>query len=301
LFGKTSANKQRYRCKRCSLTFTWQNKSNKRYTEKHWFDLWIKESYSIRQLSKISGHSAAKLKRIKNYWLSQNPPATIRKNGARTKYLIFDATYFHKQGCCLIVIDTKSRKIIANSYEDKERRSNTCTLFLTLLEQGVAPVAITIDGHTQVTRAIKEVFPKAKIQRCLYHIQRQGLSWLRARPKTQAARDLKELLLFLPNIKTEEEKNIFIESFFSWQAKYKEFMDNLPNTSIAMNDLKRTASVIKYALPNMFHYIYDKNIAPTTNIAESKFSRLKSDFQRHRGLREKHKVAYLKWYIYHDN
>lgn len=263
--------------------------------------MWIKESYSIRQLSKISGHSEAKLKRIKNYWLSKTPQITLRKNEFKSKYLIFDGTYFHKHGCCLIVIDSKSRKIIADAYEDKERHSNACSLFRNLKELGVFPVAITMDGHTQVTHAIKDVFPDTLIQRCLYHIQRQGLSWLRTRPKTQAAIDLRELLLFLPNIRTEEYKNIFIESFCSWQDTYKDFMDNLPNLSIAIKDLKRTVSLIKYALPNLFHYIYDKNIAPTTNIAESYFSRLKSDFQRHRGLTEKHKVAYLKWYIYLKN
>lgn len=283
------------------MTFTWQNKSNKKHNEKHWFDLWIKESYSVRQLSRISGYSEAKLKRIKNYWLPKIPPTTLRKNDLTSKYLIFDGTYFHKHGCCLIVIDTKSRKIITDAYEDKERHSNACSLFINLKTQGISPVAITMDGHTQVTHAIEDVFPGTLIQRCLYHIQRQGLSWLRTRPKTQAAIDLRELLLCLPNIRTEEEKNIFIESFYSWQNTYKDFMDNLPNSSIAIKDLKRTVSLIKYALPNMFHYIYDKNIAPTINIAESFFSRLKSDFQRHRGLTEKHKVAYLKWYIYLKN
>lgn len=174
-------------------------------------------------------------------------------------------------------------------------------LLLKIKEQGTNPIAITTDGHTQVTKAILSAFPGVIIQRCLYHIQRQGLSWLRTYPKTQAARDLRVLLLMLTNIKTENDKNVFIKSFDLWLMTYRDFMKNLPNDTVAFKDLKRTVSLIKNALPNMFHYIYDKNIAPTANIAESFFSRLKSDFQRHRGLVEKHKIAFLKWYIYFKN
>lgn len=279
------------------MTFIWQSTTSKRYHLKHWFELWVRESYSIRQLSRLSGYSQAKVKRIKNYWLAQNPPDLSKDKNSLSKYLIFDGTYFHKYGCCIIVIDSRSKIIIADSYVDKERFSNVYELLNSLKEQGIYPKVITIDGHTQVTKAIKTVYPNAKIQRCLYHIQRQGLSWLRIFPKTQAAKELRSLLLTITYIQTEYEKNMFIKSFESWQNKYKEFMNNLPNNSIAMKDLKRTVSLIKHALPNMFHYIYDNNIASTTNIAESFFSRIKSDFQRHRGLTETHKVAYLKWYI----
>lgn len=170
-------------------------------------------------------------------------------------------------------------------------------VLLKIKEQGTNPIAITTDGHTEVTKAILSAFPNVIIQRCLYHIQRQGLSWLRIYPKTQAARDLRVLLLMLTKIKTKDDKTVFIKSFDSWLTTYQDFMKNLTDNSVAIKDLKRTVSLIKNALPNMFHFICDKNIASTTNIAEGFFSRLKSDFQRHRGLSEKHKIAYLKWYI----
>ena len=283
------------------MTFIWKNPQNKKYHEKHWFDLWIKESYNVRQLSQLSGYSKFKIKQIKNYWLSKEPPPILDYTNKAIKYLLFDGTYFHKSGCCIIIIDNQTKIVMANQYVDKERYLNAYEILNNLKEQGIYPKAITTDGHTQVTYAIAKVYPNIILQRCLYHIQRQGLSWLRTYPKTQAGKDLKELLLTLSTIKTETEKNTFLQSFFRWDKAYKKFIENLPNDSVAMKDLKRTVSLIKRALPDMFHYIYDKNIAPTTNSAESFFSRLKSDFQRHRGLSEKHKVAYLKWYIYFKN
>jgi len=59
--------------------------------------------------------------------------------------------------------------------------------------------------------------------------------------------------------------------------------------------------LINNALPNMFHYLTDQNIAYTTNLLESFYSRLKADFYRHRGLSEAHKINYLHWYCYLKN
>jgi len=63
---------------------------NKVLKEKHWFKLWVCEGYSIRQLSHISGHSQFKLKQIKNYWLSKEPPALLNINYNEIKYLLID-------------------------------------------------------------------------------------------------------------------------------------------------------------------------------------------------------------------
>ena len=62
------------KCKTCQKTYIWREKANKYNREKTWFELWIRESFSIRQISNHSGHSESKLKRIKNYWLEQFLP-----------------------------------------------------------------------------------------------------------------------------------------------------------------------------------------------------------------------------------
>lgn len=249
----------------------------------------------------MSGYSKSKIQSIKNYWLNQKPPALLHDNYLSARYLIFDATYFHKMGCCAIIMNNTHKKIIGNIYIDKERYGNLVPLLSKIKERGVCPVAFTTDGHADANKAILAVFPNVVIQRCLYHIQRQGLSWLRTYPKTSAAKELRLLLLYVTAIKTETEKDSFVRSFKAWFDTYHEFIKNLPNDTVAFKDLRRTVSLIRNALPNMFHFIYDSRIAPTTNSAESFFSRLKSDFQRHRGLSEQHKIAYLRWYIYLKN
>ncbi|GAJ02672.1 unnamed protein product, partial [marine sediment metagenome] len=54
------------------------------------------------------------------------------------------------------------------------------------------------------------VWPKARVQRCLYHIQREGMRWLRTYPKTLAGRQLRSILRTLCSIKSVKEQNAFI-------------------------------------------------------------------------------------------
>ena len=76
---------------------------------------------------------------------------------------------------------------------------------------------------------------------------------------------------------------------------------SLPRINIAFKDLQRTIVLITNAIPDMFYYLKDNQVHPTTNALESFHSRLKSDYQRHRGLIEENKIKYLDWYCYLKN
>ncbi len=201
----------------------------------------------------------------------------------------------------MILMSALRQCIIQNAYVSKESYPTVYPLLEKLKERGLMPKYVTMDGHLHVMRAFRDVWPNMKIQRCLYHIQRQGLSWIRMVPKTQAGRELRALLLKLCAIHSFKERDIFLEIYYRWLRTYRAFVASLPRTTVAFKDLKRTVALINNALPDMFHYLSDPRISPTTNRLESFYSRLKSDFQRHRGLSEKHKQSYLKWYCYFKN
>lgn len=198
-------------------------------------------------------------------------------------------------------MDAKTQSIIANTYAHKEGFKSAYPWFKRLKEQGLNPRYIVMDGEQAVMRAITMVWPKAVMQRCLYHIQREGMRWLRTYPKTEAGRELRALLYSLCSIKTVNERNQFIESYKAWVDRYKDFVKSLPITNIAFKDLKRTMALINNALPNMFHYLKELNIPLTTNALEGFYSRLKADYRRHRGLSQKNKIHYLQWYCYYKN
>ena len=201
----------------------------------------------------------------------------------------------------MIVINNLSNQAIADRYCIRENYATAHNIFKELLDKQVNPVAITTDGNISVIRAIKKIWPNTITQRCLVHIQRQGLSWLRRYPKSQAARDLRLLLLTVTNIKNYKQKQIFINDFNNWEKRYGEFVLSLPSSDKVYSDLQRTRSLIIHALPNMFHYLEDSNIAPTTNKIEGYFSRLKEIYRRHRGMSKDKRTIYFQWYIYFKN
>ncbi len=109
------------------------------------------------------------------------------------------------------------------------------------------------------------------------------------------------ILAKLSSIKTAKEKDYFIDEYQDWINNYRGYVLSLPRTQVAFKDIKRTMVLINNALADMFYYLHDPNVHSTTNALEGFHSRLKADYQRHRGLSREHKLQYLKWYCYFEN
>ena len=215
--------------------------------------------------------------------------------------MIYDATYFHKDGCLLNLMDAVDQRIIAHIYVPREGFKYAYKWFMSLKYQGLNPVFITTDGERSIIRAINLVWPGVKLQRCLYHLQHEGMRWLRTYPKTVAGKELRTILSKLSTIKTSQERDTFIQAYLNWVQKYEAFVLSLPRTEVACKDLRRTMVLINNALPDMFYYLSNNTVHSTTNALEGFHSRLKTDYQRHRGLTKAHRIKYIQWYCYYKN
>jgi len=241
-----------------------------------------------------------KLNSIIHFWLHQEPPHS-RIDLKQSKHLIFDGTYFKKTNCLILLIDDADNKIIGSDYIRRENYYSAFTIFSKLKQQGLNPESLTTDGNTAVLRATNTIWPRIITQRCLVHVQRQGLSWLRRKPKLEAAVKLRELLLFLTAIKSEKDKKEFIRRFNAWEKEFGKQVLALPRHDKVFSDLQATRSLIIHALPDMFHYLNDPSIPATTNKLEGIFSQLKQNLNHHKGLRKSNRLKYFKWYIYFKN
>jgi len=215
--------------------------------------------------------------------------------------MVYDATYFHKEGCLLNLMDAKNQKIISHIYVRKESFRDAYPWFISLKNQGLNPRFITTDGELSIMRAMKQVWPQTKLQRCLYHLQHEGMRWLRSYPKTEAGKALRVLLSRLSSIRTFAERDEFVYLYQRWRLNYKDYVQSLPRTEVAFKDLKRTMVLINNALPDMFYFLEDNHVHATTNALEGFHSRLKADYQRHRGLSKEHKIQYIQWYCHFEN
>jgi transposase-like protein len=215
--------------------------------------------------------------------------------------MIYDATYFHKDGCLLNLMDARDQKIIAHLYVKNESFAEAYPWFMKLREQGLNPRFITTDGERSVLRATHMVWPQAKLQRCLYHLQHEGMRWLRTYPKTEAGKALRDILSRLSWIKTVGERNAFLQKYRQWIDQYRDYVLALPRTTVASKDLRRAMVLLNNALPDMFYYLEDFHVHPTTNALEGFHSRLKADYRRHRGISKAHRIQYISWYSYFNN
>ena len=257
---------------------------------------WIKEGYSQRQIALQGRFSQTKIKRIKTYWLSKKPPSI--KVSYNSKNVVFDGTYFSHNYCLLIFWNPNNHEIIDTHFCLKESYVICSPWFASLKQKGLSPKSVTMDGNTQVMRAIKEVWPDCVIQRCLYHIQRQGLVWLRRYPKLILARELKHILTLLPNVRMHIQKRQWWDKYYQWRIQFHEQISMLNSHDKVESDIIRAYKMISNAANDMFHFLNDKNIPATSNGAESYFSWLKDRYRKHRGLRKTHLENYLLWYVY---
>jgi len=247
----------------------------------------------------ISGKSERKICLIIDHWLGIRP-LFPPENLASVKHLVFDGTFIWRRKIeAVILLDAERRKMVKGEYGLRENSPFALLNFFTKLRSaGLSPKSATVDGNPTVIKALKVIWPDIIIQRCLVHIQRQGLMWCRVNPKTAAARKLRLLFVAVTGVNTEAQKKIFLESVRRWEYRHGRKIDSRPESGWVFSDLKRAKSMLLKSLSNMFHYLDDSNIPKTTNLAEGYFSFLKSRYRNHRGLSPKKRQAFFQWFFF---
>ncbi len=269
-----------------------------------WFKKWILERQTYKTLTRDSGYSKDTLQRTFYAILEQAPKVRIiQRNNVNLR---MDATYFEKF-CLVCYQDDFDGYTQLIRFTDKEDYFEIKEDLENLIKLGIQIESITTDGHKSILKAIKKAIPDAKVQRCLVHIQRMCLIWLTRYPKHIAGQELRDLVLMLLKIKTENDKTFWIQEFNLWFNRHKEYINektfNLETDRYWYTHklLRRSYSTIKSALPNMFHYLKNTNIPKTTNGIEGYFSHLKNHLDIHRGLTTKNRMNFIKWYIFLTN
>jgi len=296
LYGKTKLGKQRYQCLRCKRTYLWKQSKPIQARRYAWFNQWILEGLTVKQIAKLNKVSNSTVSRVIRYWLKKEPPKV--KDLEKVKYVILDGTYINHRTGLYVVMDGNDHRVIYGDYGISETGKHLKTFYDHLQGKGLNPLSATIDGSLQQIKYIKEAWESLIIQRCLVHIQRQGLSWLRQKPKRIDAIELRDLLLQVLYIKTKEQSENFIKGFKLWEDRFGLALARSTNRGKEFSDLLRTRSMIINALPNMFNYLDNPEISKTTNALEGYFGRLKQKYRVHRGLSPQKRKNYFSWYFY---
>ena len=268
----------------------------KHYRQFIWFKRWIVEGYTIKQLAAQSGHSMSSIRRIIEYWLLHLPDN--KGEFSEHYYLLFDGTFLERRKGIYVVMDAQTFSVVYGQYDISEGPTDLKKFCLSLNDHGLRPKSATIDGNPHLMKVLHLFYPTIIIQRCLVHIQRQGLMWCRRQPKRTDAQRLRNLFLRVMAINTVAVRDRFLADVSQWEQRYGCRIASSPETGWVFSDLKRARSMLLAALPDMFHYLDNPSIPTSTNALEGYFARLKQRYRQHRGLARHHRQAYFSWYIH---
>lgn len=296
LNGKTKQGRQRYKCLKCGKTYLWRQNMNISHRRYSWFSQWILEGLTIKQIAKNNKISTSTVIRVINYWLKQEPPKVDYLE--EVKHLLLDGTYLNHRTGIYVIMNGKDHRILFGDYGINETGKHLESVYHSLRLKGLKPQAATVDGTLQQLKYLKVTWENIIIQRCLIHIQRQGLDWLRRKPKRLEAIELRDLILQIMYIKSKEQADNFIKAFMAWENKYGPQLKRSTNRGRVFSDILRTRSMILNALPDMFRYLDDPEISRTTNALEGYFGRLKQKYRAHNGLAVSKRKGYFRWYFY---
>ena len=213
------------------------------------------------------------------------------------KHVICDGTYLEQRTGIYAIMNTDPQGIAFAEYGIPEGARQLTSMYRSLAEQGVSLSSATVDGNPQQIKYLRMQWPNIIIQRCVVHVQRQGLSWCRRNPKRTDAKQLRKLFLRLSSVKTLSDVKRFKNDLLAWENRFGPPIEKSPVRGWVFSDLVRARSMILNALPDLFHYVTNTKIPKTTNLVENYFGRLKEHYRKHRGLAVHKRDVYFKWYF----
>lgn len=265
----------------------------------------MQEGCSVRELSSMSQRSPSSMRRIIHYWLSQSPPrdeAQWKTRLSQSHHVIVDGSILRRKSgeAVYAVMESSRHELLYGAYGICEGARDLQRVYEMLAQAGLHPKSATIDGNPQQTKYLSLQWPRVRLQRCVVHVQRQGLRWCRRNPKRTDAKHLRRLFLDLTMVKTPVQRERFIRQVNQWDQRFGHHIRQARRVTggWVFSDLALAARMIVRSLPNLFHFVDNAEISSSTNPLEGYFSRVKEKYRRHRGLARKHRDHYFQWYFF---
>lgn len=202
---------------------------------------------------------------------------------------IADTTFWgHDYGVCVFRSHDLKKHIWWHEVES-ERMAHYRYGRAILEEKGWTFLAAVVDGR----RGFLKVFSDIPVQICQFHQIKQVTKYLTRRPKTEAGRELRTLVLTL----TKTDGATFTKALEEWHAKRGDFINEKTVSEFLSGKKKwyythkNVRSAYRSMKTNLHHlFTYQKypelNMPNTTNDLDGSFSALKKKLAAHHGLRK---------------
>lgn len=295
-YGRTSIGKQRWKCLACETSNIQKRPDRTLFHRKCLFSEWLAGTQTLTEIATVRGITRQTLERWFAPFWDEQPPA-LPVSDLANEVLVIDAIYLGDRVNAALIGRTPTQPI---HYSFAPRES-----FLSWMEFGyglrshAAPFTVVLDGQRGGLAAVKTLWPKAKIQRCMAHVTRNVKNKLTRNPKIEAGQRLRALTNALFCVWTPEERDVWLVGFHDWEARFLPIAtEKTRGLSVSgkstwwytHKNLRGGYIHLRNALPNLFIYIDHPNVPRTTNHIEGGINaRLKELLHRHRGLSLKQK------------
>ena len=89
-----------------------------------------------------------------------------------------------------------------------------------------APDVVVTDGGSGFAKAVRETWPRTRVQRCAFHAFSQVKRYTTTRPKLQAGRELYLIARDLMGIETLHQAELWVERYLDWCGFWADFLED---------------------------------------------------------------------------
>lgn len=297
-YGKSRSGSRRWRCGKCSLTFTAKQDDSTKQLQS--FLDWL---FSRRAQKDMPGEGRTfrrKNARFREIW--PMPPLVEEHRDV----LYVDGIYLGRKACVLICCDDDH---VLGWYLCRYEHAKA---WIALMSRIAEPKMVVSDGGTGFSKALKKVWPHAKHQRCVFHVFCQIRRYTTSRPQTPAGVELYALAKDLLKLKSKKEVDRWTHRFIEWVGKYYHFLSQMtydeygncrPTHERLIKAQRSLLRLIKEG--TMFTYIDEtlkaeiQKVPSTNNMIEGAVnSRLREMLRDHRGLLIERRIKAVFWWCY---
>lgn len=308
--GRSKTGKMRWRCLGCNASLSVKRVDKTALMEFGLFLQWVWGKQDARSLAAARGWSLATFRR-RLAWCWQVEVLPPKPTGQVHDYLQIDGTYFNSW-CLLIAFD--GTQVVSWQWCEREN----APAYRQLLSNLPQPDMVILDGANAAARAVKDLWPQAKTQRCLFHLQATITKHLTRQPRLEAGREIKALSQGLSRVESQDQARAWMQQYQAWQTKWHDFLaqrtyardktTNRPAWAKANQTwwythprLRRVRGLFRHLIKTSQLFTYLEFCPPrprTTSPLEGGINKAIKDLQRqHRGHSPQHAQRAVEWFL----
>lgn len=301
--GKTAAGTQRWLCTHCASSATKPRPDLSRAFELERFVAWLMGKQAQAELATELTDRAWRMQTAWCWSVTPYPEQT----GEVYPVILLDGIGV---GSLVCLVARTPDYVIGWAWVGWE----SSTTWAKLLEQFPSPNVVVCDGQKGILLAIARCWPKARLQRCIFHVWQNIRVKLTLHPLTEAGRELLQLTRDLWSVKDVDQVTGWRKELKSWHERRGDFIRERTNKDTTEPGKRRwwyTHGRLRSAYYQLAKLLRDDQlfthlepltdvpIPRTTNYVEGGInSQLRTKLKLHRGMSEEHQRRLVEWYLY---